>query len=154
VGGVGQELDGLCSIANNFIKMALVAKEVCKGNWPQTGLGLDGKELNPFQYKSIWLNLSGTGNYDPSLSWISTRREDGQISCGVFTFVDNKWMVSPTMELTWQASHAIASKLSYLGIQDAAAKACPCSQTAGAWAGAIIHVLDKLGVCVLTSKEK
>ena len=33
-------------------------------------------------------------------------------------------------------------------------KARPCSKTAGAWAGAIVHVLDTLGICVLTSKEK
>jgi hypothetical protein len=30
----------------------------------------------------------------------------------------------------------------------------PCSQTAVAWVGAIIHMLDRLGVCVLTSQEK
>jgi hypothetical protein len=62
--------------------------------------------------------------------------------------------VGPTEELNWQASHALASKQSYLGIQDAARKACPCSQTTGAWAAAIMHVLNELGVCVLTSKEK
>ncbi len=33
-------------------------------------------------------------------------------------------------------------------------KACPCSQTTGAWAGAIVHILNDLGVCVLTPKEK
>jgi hypothetical protein len=27
-------------------------------------------------------------------------------------------------------------------------------QITGAWAGAIVHVLDKLGVCVLTYREK
>jgi hypothetical protein len=74
--------------------------------------------------------------------------------CEVFTFVDNKQVVDPTKELTWQASHALASKQSYLGIQDAARKARLCSQTTGAWAGAIVHVLDKFGVCVLTSKAK
>jgi hypothetical protein len=31
---------------NSFIKMALVAEEICKG---ETGVGCDGKELNPFQ---------------------------------------------------------------------------------------------------------
>ncbi len=63
-------------------------------------------------------------------------------------------MVGPSKKLMWQASYVLASKQSYLGIQDAPRKACPCSQTTGAWAGAIVHVLDQLGVCVLTSKEK
>jgi hypothetical protein len=74
--------------------------------------------------------------------------------CNVFTFVDDEWVVCPTKELTWQASHAMALKQNYLGIQDATRNAHPCSQTTGAWAGAIVHVLDGLGVCVLTSQEK
>ncbi len=79
----------------------------------QTGLGLDGKELNPFQWKSIRLNLPGMIGYDPSTTWISKRREDGQLACNVFTFVDDKRVVGPTEELTWQASHAlIQAKLS------------------------------------------
>jgi hypothetical protein len=36
--------------------------------------------------------------------------------------------------------HVLAPKQSYLGIQDAARKAHPCSQTTGAWAGAIAHI--------------
>jgi hypothetical protein len=82
------------------------------------------------------------------------RREDGMMACNVFTFVDDEQVVGPTEELTWQTSHVLVSKQSYLGIQDAGRKAQSCSQTAGAWAGAIVHVLDQLGVCVLTSQEK
>jgi len=78
-----------------------------------------------------------------------------QTVCDLFTFVDDERVVGPSEELTWQASHMLAYKQSYLGIQDVARKARPpCSQTAGAWAGAIVHVVDQLGVCVLTSKEK
>ncbi len=71
-------------------------------------------------------------------------RKDGQIACDLFTFVDNKWVVDPTEELTWQASHVLALKQSYLGIQDAARKARPCSQTTGVWARTIAHVMDQL----------
>ncbi len=149
-----RNLMGFVASPYNSIKMALVAKEICKGDQFQTGLGLDGKELNPFQWESIQLNLPGTPKYDPSITWISKRRNNGQIACNVVTFVDNKQVVGLTEELTWQASHALTSKQSYLGIQDAARKAHLCSQTTGAWVGAIMHVLDKLGVCVLTSKEK
>ena len=64
------------------------------------------------------------------------------MTCNMFTFVDDEQVVGPTKELMWQASLVLASKQSYLGIQDAARKARPCSQAAGEWAGAIVHVLD------------
>jgi hypothetical protein len=81
-------------------------------------------------------------------------RADGRVACDVFEFVDDERVTGPDKELTWQASHALASKQSLLGIQDAGRKARPCSQKPGAWAGAIVHVVSELGVCVLISTEK
>ncbi len=81
-------------------------------------------------------------------------RSNGRVACDVFSFVDDERVTGPTKELTWQASHVLASKQSSLGIQDAGRKARPCSKTPGAWAGAIVHVLALLGVYVLTSVEK
>jgi hypothetical protein len=149
-----RNLMGFAASLYNSIKMALVAKEICKGDRFQTGMGLDGKELNPFQWEYIQLNLPGTPGYDPSTTWIGKRRKDGQMACNMFTFVNNERVVGPTKELTWQVSQALASKQSYLGIQDARRKARLRSQTPGAWAGAIVHIQDDLGVCILTSKEK
>ena len=94
---------------------------------------------NPFQWDVITLNLPGTKDYNPCYSWIVKRRKDGQTACDLFTFVDDERVVGPSEELTWQASHMLASKQSYLGIQDAARKARPCSETAGAWASAIVQ---------------
>ena len=145
---------GFTASPYNSIKMALIAEEVCKGDCFKTGVGCDGKELNPFQWEHVELNLPGTKGYNPCNSWISKQRKNGRTACNVFTFIDNEHVVRPSEELTWQASHVLASKQSYLGIQDAARKARPCSQAAGAWAGAIVHMLDKLGMCVLTSWEK
>ncbi len=118
-----RNLMGFAASPYNSIKMALVAEEVCKGDLRDTRVGLDGKELNPFQWDRIELNLPGTEGYDPCASWIAKRRKDGQMACDVFTFVDDERVVGPNEELTWQASHALASKQSYLGIQDAARKA-------------------------------
>ncbi len=138
-----RNLMGFVALPYYSIKMALMmAKEVCKGNCFEIGVGCDGKRLNPFQWKRIKLNLLGTKDYNPCVSWITDRREDGMMACNMFTFVDNEQVVGPTKELMWQASHVLASKQSYLGIQDAARKARPCSQMAGEWAGAIVHVLD------------
>jgi hypothetical protein len=89
--------------------------------------------------------------YDPCVLWISKRRKDGQMACNIFTFINDERVMGPTEVLTRQANHVLASKQSYLGIQDAARKARPCSPMTGTLAGAIIHVLDQLGVCFLTS---
>jgi len=148
-----RNLMGFKSSPYNSVKMALISEEVCKGDRKQTGVGNDGNELNPFQWNSVRLNLPGPG-YDPSLSWVSKLRQDGRIACDLFTFVDDERVVAPTEDLAWQASHKLAAIQSYLGIIDAARKVRPCSQTPGAWAGAVVHILRMLGVCTLTSEEK
>jgi hypothetical protein len=79
---------------------------------------------------------------------------DGRVACDIIDCVDDERFTGPDKELTWQASHVLATKKSYLGIQGAGRNARPCSKQPGAWAGAIIHVLTPLGVCVLTSYEK
>jgi hypothetical protein len=68
--------------------------------------------------------------------------------------VDDERITGPDKELTWQASHSMAAKQTFLGVQDAGRKARLSSKQPGAWAGAIVHVVALLGVCVLTSVEK
>ena len=149
-----RNLMGFASSPYASIRMALVVEEVCRGDRHENGLGLDGKELNPFQWDHVRLNLPGTKEYDPCTSWLTKVRLDGRMACDVYSFVDDERVTGPDEDLTWQASHALASKQSYLGMQDAGRKARPCSHQPGAWAGAIVHVLPDLGVCVLTSVEK
>ena len=134
--------------------MALIVEEISKGDRRQVNNGCDGRELNPFQWAFVKLNLPGSKDYNPSTSWISRRREDGRIACDVFTFVDDERVTGPNKELTWQASHRLASTQSYLGIQDESRKARPCSKTPGAWAGSVAHIVPEIGVCVLTSRDK
>ena len=149
-----RNLMGFAASPYSSVKMALVVEEVCRGNRREEGVGLDGKELNPFQWRVIRLNLPGTKDYDPCLPWTSKVRADGRIACDVSSFVDDERVGGPDEDLTWQASHKLASTQSYLGMQDAARKARLCSQQPGAWAGAIVHIVPELGVCVLTSLEK
>ncbi len=81
-------------------------------------------------------------------------RADGRVACDVFEFVNDERVTGPDEELTWQASHVLASKQSLLGVQDTGRKARPCSQKPGAWVGAVVYVIPDLRVCVLTSAEK
>jgi hypothetical protein len=149
-----RNLMGFAPSPYNSVKMALVVEEVSKGDRRQSSMGDDGRDQNPFQWETVKLNLPGSKGYDPCDSWITKRRKDGRIACDVFTFVDDERVTGPDAELTWQASHALASTQSYLGIQDAVRKARPCSQAPGAWAGSVVHIAPELGVCVLTSMEK
>jgi hypothetical protein len=119
-----------------------------------TGKASDGWELNPFQWASVRLNLPGCKEYDPSISWCTKVREDGRTACDTFTFMDDERFTGPDADLTWQASHALASTQSYLGLQDAGRKVRPCSKSPGAWAGSVVHISPDLGVCVLTSRDK
>ena len=133
------------------VKLGLVVEEVCRGNRHITG-EKGGRELNPFQWREIRLNLPGSDGYDPRMSWVSKLRADGMVACDLATFMDDERVSGPTAELTWQASHVLASRQSYLGVQDAARKVRPCSQTPGAWAGSVVHVVPELGVCALLSQ--
>ena len=137
----------------NSCRMGLVVEEVVKGYRHNTKVARDGREENPFQWHKIRLNLPGPG-YDPSLSWVSKLRADGKMAADMFTFVDDERLVAPTRELAVQAAHVLAAKQAYLGIIDSARKVRPPSQTPGAWAGSVIHVVDGLGVCLLVSEEK
>jgi hypothetical protein len=147
-------LMGFATSPYNSIKMALVSEKICRGDRHEQGLGSDGKEWNPFQWDRIRSNLPGWKDYDPAKSWISKIRVDGRVVCDLFTFVDDEQVTGSDKDLTWQASHALASKQSYLGIQDMGQKAQLSSKMPGVLAGAIVHVLSVLGVCVLTLKEK
>jgi hypothetical protein len=134
--------------------MALIVEEISKGDRRVTGKASDGQELNPFQWDSVRLNLPGCKEYDPGIVWCSKRWKDGRTACDAFTFMDDERVTGPEEDLTWQASHALASMQAYFGLQDAGRKVRPCSKSPGAWAGAVVHISPDLGVCVLTSRDK
>jgi hypothetical protein len=104
-----RNLMGFAALPYSSIRMALVAKEVCRGNRHEEGTGSDGKELNPFQWACIKLNLPDNREYDPYTSWMTKMQADSSVACNVFLFVDDERVTGPDKELTWQASHVLAS---------------------------------------------
>ena len=137
---------GFSPSPHNSVKMSLVVEEIIKGD------RFDPR--NPFQWELVRLNLPGSKSYDPTQPWIKKVRADGQSASELFTFVDDERVAGATADNGWEASHAVASKQAYVGVQDAARKADVCTQQARAWAGAVVHVIPGKGVCVLTSDEK
>jgi hypothetical protein len=93
-------LMGFAASPYNSIKIALVAEEVCWEDRHEQGLGTDGRELNPFQWASVRLNLPGLEGYDPRKSWVSKMQADGRIACDLFTFVDDERVTGPDKDLT------------------------------------------------------
>ena len=132
-----KNLMGFKSSPYNSVKMYHVVEEVVRG---------DRRDLNnAFQWDHVDLNLPGTGNYNPSLPWITKRRTDGTLASDLVDFVDDERIVGCGSERAREAGHTVSTRESYLGLQDA---------LPGAWAGVVVHNDPQLGIVVLTSQEK
>jgi hypothetical protein len=102
----------------------------------------------------VRLNLPGSENYDPNRPWVhKIRLDDGRIAADLFIFVDDLRPTGSSRKEAWLAARRAASKLNWLGIQDAPRKCRDSSQSPGAWAGCVVRT-GKNGVHVLTSQEK
>ena len=117
---------------------------------------------NIFRWERIRLNLPGSPIFDPILPWVSkvftARLENGEdverIACDFATFVDDMRAAGYSLEATWQALRVIASRLNYLGIQDAPRKRrSPFKTRGGAWTGALQRIYTAL-IVSLTSQQK
>ena len=95
----------------NSVRMYLVAEEVIRGDCHDPN--------NAFQWSHLRLNLPGSKGYTPSRSWISKQRGDNSLASDVVCFVDNQRVTASTSARIAKAGHAISTKESYLGLQDA-----------------------------------
>ena len=81
------------------------------------------------------LNLPGSDTFNPSLpfvfKWDSVSK---MIAAAIRAYVDDLRVVEATRELAWRASHQVASRLQFLGSQDAARKR---RLDNGPWAGTV-----------------
>ena len=109
---------------------------------------------NIFRWDELRLNLPGSAKYDPTKPWVSKIRTSNQrIAADFFCYIDDVRPCGSSEEECWQASRRVASICGYLGIQDAARKRRPPSQTPGAWAGSVVAIASE-GPGVSVSQEK
>lgn len=141
-----KNLMGFRSSPYNSVKMYQIVEEVIRGDRRDPS--------NAFQWDHVKLNLPGTKDYDPSISWITKRRKDGTLASDLVDFVDDERIVGCGRERTQEAGHAVSTRESYLGLQDALRKLRPVTRQPGAWAGVVVHNDPELGIVVLTSQEK
>ena len=110
---------------------------------------------NPFRWDKVILNMPGQESYDPRLPWVfrfdSVRNQVAACFC---TYVDDI-RSGDCSELEYVATtHTIASRINYLGQQDAPRKCRRISQQPGAWVGAMVTVSEGEGLCVTCSQQK
>jgi hypothetical protein len=108
---------------------------------------------NIFRWDRVRLNLPGSREYDPTKPWVSKIRDNGTIAVDFCTFVDDARPTGPTPRETWLAARRIASKFSYLGLQDAPRKRRDSSQRPGAWTGSVVRT-DGGEVSLLVGEDK
>ena len=143
-----RNLMGFKSSPYNSVRTYLIAEEIIRGD--------PADESNAFQWSHVRLNLPGTPEYDPGESWISKRRQDGSLADDFATFVDDQRVNAGSPKRVKEAGHAISTRESYLGIQDALRKIRHFlgSRFAGAWAGVVVVNDEEKGLVQLLSQEK
>jgi hypothetical protein len=115
---------------------------VCYFYWAEEfARGDPREEGNALRYDRVVLNLPGMLDFDPSKPNVMKWNDHAnKLAGGIITFVDGLRASGFDRENAWQVARQIVSRLQYLGIQDAARKRRPSSQTGGAWAGTILEI--------------
>ena len=109
---------------------------------------------NAFYWDKLVLNLPCTDSFNPGMPWIyKLDSRVGRIACDQVKFMDDFRSTGYSVESCWQAGRQVASRLQFLGMQDAARKKKPPSLDAQAWAGCIIKT-DGEDVEKTVSQEK
>jgi hypothetical protein len=138
---------GLKCSPYNTIQGALIMDEFIRGN-PK-----DPKNVLRWDY--VRLNLPGSQDIQAHLPWISlVRKDDGCLACNFDTYVDDTRTCGNSREEAKLVSRAAASKMNWLGIQDAARKRRDPCQNPGPWAGSVVHVGAEGEITVLVTQER
>jgi hypothetical protein len=131
---------GMKSSPHNSVRCYHWGEEFGRGN------PLDGS--NALRCDRVVLNLPGMLEFDPSKP--SVLKWNDMVDLGdIIAFVDDL----RASGCDRQVARQIMSRLQCLGIQDAARKRCPSSQSGGAWAGTIF-VITSEAICKTVSQEK
>jgi hypothetical protein len=105
--------------------------------------GHHGDPKNYMRWDFIKMNLPGDPSYNPTkprvMKWDDSLQK---IAGDIVGFVDDLRASGYSMEYAWGVARQMASRLQYLGIQDAPRKRRPPSQSPGAWAGAVFSTKD------------
>ena len=92
---------------------------------------------NAFRWDTIILNLPGAADFNPALPFvIKWNSQSKMVATSIKAYVDDLRVVASTKELAWQASRQVASRIQFLGSQDASRKR---RLDNGPWAGTVFN---------------
>jgi hypothetical protein len=112
------------------------------------------EKTKPLRWDEVRLNLPGGKAFDPTLPRVMKWDfEIDNIAGDVLTFVDDSRASGLNAEVAWKIARQVASRLQYLGIQDAPRKRRPPTRKTGAWAGAIFSTENEM-ITQTVSQEK
>ena len=110
---------------------------------------------NPFFWDSVILNQPGSPSYDPSMPWLYRWNSVGSTLPGFFgTYIDDIRTGHGSEVGCKLVSRRVASRINYLGQQDAARKRGQPSKVPRAWAGAKCVSIEGQGLYVLSTQGK
>jgi hypothetical protein len=112
-------LMGLRPSPYNTIQATHLAFEVANGNQHDM--------KNALQWEDVILNLPGSSSYNPLQPWVYRIRRDKAMAGATPAYMDDLRPVGNSKMHCFAVSHQTASRLSYLGIQNAARKTRPPS---------------------------
>ena len=106
---------------------------------------------NPLRWDRIILNLPGNENFNPSLPYVMKWNDIVNRQAGnVIAYVDDLRIIGWSINHAWRIAHRVASRLQYLGIQDAPRKRRIDN---GPWAGSVfLSSSDKIQKTVTLEK--
>ena len=106
---------------------------------------------NPLRWDEIVLNLVGNTDYNPALphvfKWDSTMK---RISGDLVAYVDDLRAIGFSLEAAWAIAQRIASRIQYLGVQDAPRKRRIDN---GPWAGGIYSTSGDIVTKTVTQQK-
>lgn len=120
---------GMKIIPEQSVRFYYLAKEFVRGNHREKN--------NPLRWDRKVLNLLGSKEYNPSFPWIYKWDDvHERISGEILAYVDDLHAIGFSLEEAWRIARWMASKLQYLGIQDAPRKRRIDN---GPWAGSVVN---------------
>ena len=110
---------------------------------------------NPFYWDKVVLNLPGMDDYEPSMPWVHKWNSRSNSMAAFFgTYIDDIRGGAASELVCRDAIHRAASRINYLGQQDAPRKRGQATKTPRAWAGSKCLSIKGEGLYVLSMKEK
>ena len=110
---------------------------------------------NPFFWDRIIMNLPGQAGYDSSMPWIYKWNSVQKHLPGYFgIYIDNIRTVGSSELHCFKETRQAASRINFLGQQDAARKRGQPSQRPRPWAGAKCWCCPGIGIFVLATQQK